>query len=145
LKRPDAYGGIIRIDGNPLEELKLLKPLSICGPRRERSIETIPFVMKDSNIYMYRNIYEAISMRLIKYVFIALVPGLIACVSVGPVKTENAGAANACEDPRPQVCTADYRPVCGALSDASLKTYSNDCSACGDSNVISWVEGECPK
>ena len=84
-------------------------------------------------------------MRLIKYGFIALFLGLTACVSVGPDKTENAGAANACEDPRPQVCTADYRPVCGALGDASLKTYSNGCSACGDSNVTSWVAGECPK
>jgi hypothetical protein len=51
LKRPGTYGGIILVDGNALEELKLRKPLSICEPRRERSIETIPFVMKDGNIY----------------------------------------------------------------------------------------------
>jgi hypothetical protein len=84
-------------------------------------------------------------MLLVKYVSIALLLGLTACASVPPDETGNAAAANVCEDPRPQVCTADYCPVCGAFGDASVKTYSNGCTACGDANVTSWVEGECPK
>jgi hypothetical protein len=52
---------------------------------------------------------------------------------------------NLCEEPRPQICTMDYRPVCGTLSDGSVKTYANGCGACGDANVVSWVEGECPE
>ena len=56
----------------------------------------------------------------------------------------NAGPVTACEEPRPEVCTMDYRPVCGNLADGSVKTYSNGCGACSDANVSSWVEGECP-
>jgi len=48
-----------------------------------------------------------------------------------------------CTDPRPQVCTMDYRPVCGERNDGSHKTYSNDCTACSDHNVIGYREGEC--
>ena len=58
---------------------------------------------------------------------------------------QNTGAATVCEEPRPQVCTMDYRPVCGTLSDGSVQTYSNGCGACSDAKVTSWVEGECPK
>ena len=63
----------------------------------------------------------------------------------GEDSSQNAGAATVCEEPRPQVCTMDYRPVCGNLADGSVKTYSNGCGACSDANVTSWVEGECPK
>ena len=58
---------------------------------------------------------------------------------------QSAGAATVCEEPRPQVCTMDYRPVCGTLAGGSVKTYANGCGACGDASVTSLVEGECPK
>lgn len=67
-------------------------------------------------------------------------PGL-----AGEERTQNAKAVTICEDPRPQVCTMDYRPVCGNLADGDVKTYSNGCGACSDANVTSWVEGECPQ
>lgn len=63
----------------------------------------------------------------------------------GEDSSQNAAAVTACEDPRPQVCTMDYRPVCGNLADGSVKTYSNGCGACSDANVSSWIEGECPR
>jgi len=50
-----------------------------------------------------------------------------------------------CTDPRPQVCTRDYRPVCAQLEDTSFKTYSNGCTACSDSRVKSYEEGPCRK
>jgi len=84
-------------------------------------------------------------MLLVKYVFFGLLLGLTACASVPPGEPGSAGVENVCEDPRPQVCTADYRPVCGTQIDARVKTYSNACSACGDASVLSWVEGECPE
>ena len=48
-----------------------------------------------------------------------------------------------CEEPRPQVCTMDYKPVCGQLQDGSFKTYSNGCGSCSDHEVVGYREGEC--
>ena len=50
-----------------------------------------------------------------------------------------------CADPRPQVCTMDYRPVCAQLEDSSFKTYSNGCTACSDQLVTFYEEGACRK
>lgn len=48
-----------------------------------------------------------------------------------------------CTDPRPQVCTMDYRPVCAKKKDGSLETYSNGCIACDDQEVVGHIEGAC--
>jgi hypothetical protein len=48
-----------------------------------------------------------------------------------------------CPEVRPDVCTMDYDPVCGRLSDGSLKTYSNACNACTDPFVNNYYLGEC--
>lgn len=53
-------------------------------------------------------------------------------------------AGGACADPRPQMCTQDYRPACGLRRDGSHKTYGNACSACADSEVTSQAAGACP-
>jgi hypothetical protein len=34
-----------------------------------------------------------------------------------------------CQEPRPRMCTKEYRPVCGSNN----RTYPNKCSACSDS------------
>ena len=60
----------------------------------------------------------------------------------------------ACGDERPQMCTREYRPVCGKRDtgvrcvttpcpSVEYKTYSNACEACADENVISYVVGSC--
>lgn len=49
----------------------------------------------------------------------------------------------ACSDPRPQMCTMQYDPVCATLSDGSQKTMASDCSACGDETVKGYSKGEC--
>ena len=54
-------------------------------------------------------------------------------------------AGGACADPRPQVCTRDYRPACGLRRDGGRKTYGNACSACGDPEVVSQAAGACPQ
>ena len=60
---------------------------------------------------------------------------------VAPVSAE----PEVCKDPRPQMCTMDYRPVCGTTTSGEEKTYSNGCSACSDLSVLSHVPGECPE
>ncbi len=53
-------------------------------------------------------------------------------------------AGGACADPRPQVCTHDYRPACGLRRDGGRKTYGNACSACSDPAVVTQAAGACP-
>ena len=50
---------------------------------------------------------------------------------------------NICNDPRPEICTQEYNPVCATLDDGSKKTYSTGCSACSDAQVNGWLPGEC--
>ena len=52
-------------------------------------------------------------------------------------------AATACVDPRPEICTMEYLPVCGVLADGSTSTYANACSACGVVEVQRHSEGAC--
>ena len=49
----------------------------------------------------------------------------------------------ACEEPRPQLCTMQYDPVCGLTADSQSKTYSNACSACSDTSVSAHTPGAC--
>ncbi|GIC76037.1 hypothetical protein [Moritella sp. F3] len=51
--------------------------------------------------------------------------------------------SNSCPDERPQMCTMDYRPVCGTTESGELKTFSNACGACSDATVRGFTEGEC--
>jgi tetratricopeptide (TPR) repeat protein len=53
-------------------------------------------------------------------------------------------AGGPCADPRPQMCTRDYRPACGQRRDGSRKTYGNACTACSDSDVVTQSAGACP-
>jgi hypothetical protein len=48
-----------------------------------------------------------------------------------------------CQNPRPQVCTREYDPVCATLSDGSKKTYATGCTSCSDEEVISYRSGSC--
>jgi hypothetical protein len=48
-----------------------------------------------------------------------------------------------CTEPRPEICTQQYDPVCGVHEDGTRRTYSNACMACGDADVVSWLPGAC--
>ena len=50
-----------------------------------------------------------------------------------------------CSNPRPQVCTMEYAPVCADLAAGGRKTYSSACNACADDAVTSYLRGECPE
>lgn len=74
---------------------------------------------------------------------------LTACVSK-PEPT----LMTACEEPRPEMCTMHYDPVC-ASTDSGVrcvttpcestvqKTYGNACSACSDLSVMEYRAGAC--
>jgi tetratricopeptide (TPR) repeat protein len=53
-------------------------------------------------------------------------------------------AGGACAEPRPQMCTRDYRPACGIRKDGGRKTYGNACSACADAEIVTQNAGACP-
>ncbi len=77
---------------------------------------------------------------------IALLSGLFLSTACSIAQTEVNEQAEAvpCKNPRPQICTMNYDPVCGLHKDHSSKTYSNGCGACADAEVISWQKGQCP-
>ncbi len=66
---------------------------------------------------------------------VTLTLSVFGCASGQPKALD--GPQTACIEPRPQICTMDYTPVCAALVSGEDKTYSNGCSACADVNVVS--------
>ncbi len=48
-----------------------------------------------------------------------------------------------CKDPRPQMCTMIYQPVCGIDNEGQFKTYASGCSACSHVEVKGYNEGAC--
>jgi hypothetical protein len=63
---------------------------------------------------------------------------------VPPPAIIDASEQYVCADPRPEICTQEYLPVCGQLREGDLRTYSNGCTACSDESVVSYVPGKCP-
>lgn len=57
-------------------------------------------------------------------------------------KTEP-GALTPCPEPRPQICTREFRPVCAQMQDGSFKTYSTGCTSCTDPKVVGYRDGAC--
>jgi len=49
----------------------------------------------------------------------------------------------ACHEPRPQICTREYNPVCATYKDGSKKTGATGCTACSDSEVVAYTMGAC--
>lgn len=49
----------------------------------------------------------------------------------------------ACTEPRPQVCTMIYAPVCAEHSDGHRETHASDCNACADDTVVAHTAGPC--
>ena len=59
-----------------------------------------------------------------------------------------------CQEPRPEICTREYNPVCATKSTGIVcittpcpsteeKTYATGCTACADPNVIKYKQGQC--
>ena len=46
----------------------------------------------------------------------------------------------ACPEPRPQVCTMEFNPVCGELLAGGYREYSSPCNACADDAVVDFSD-----
>ena len=53
--------------------------------------------------------------------------------------------STACTEPRPQVCTMEFAPVCAVLKSGGRKEFSSSCTACSDPAVNGYVMGPCPE
>ena len=71
---------------------------------------------------------------------------------VDPIKVEP--GVYRCPDPKVSSCADIYRPVCATRDNGvrcvttpcdstETATYPNDCAACADDQVYTFVEGEC--
>ncbi len=67
---------------------------------------------------------------------------------------QSSGELTTCSDPRREMCTREYRPVCAEVDtgvrcikapcpSTEKKTYSNACTACADKKVMSHRPGAC--
>ncbi len=83
---------------------------------------------------------------------------IVSCQSAKPKPAppviEKPAGFTQCKDPRPQMCTREYRPVC-ATKDTGLRcvttpcpstesvTYATGCTACSDPKVHGYASGAC--
>lgn len=84
----------------------------------------------------------------------AIMPIIAACGVTGPSADDLALLDARCEEPRPEVCTQEYLPVCGLVDTGipcvtmpcpteAWNTYSNACTACSIPMVVGYRAGEC--
>ena len=98
---------------------------------------------------MTKKIYAANCLRLLTATLIITVWVSVPVFSGGTAPEENtqepknAGSLVLCPEPRPQICTREYRPVCAQMQDGTFKTYSTGCTSCSDPNVIGYRDGAC--
>jgi hypothetical protein len=77
---------------------------------------------------------------------LAAVLPLDGCAETGPYATQGSESAPdliRCTEPRPEVCTQEYRPVCATLSDGGERTYASGCVACADVRVLGYRRDPC--
>lgn len=90
---------------------------------------------------------------------LSLTSTLFSCQSMKPevddvVTAPDSSKQIQCKDPRPQMCTKEYRPVCATRDtgvrcvttpcpSTELVTKGNACTACADEKVFSYVQDAC--
>ncbi len=53
------------------------------------------------------------------------------------------GGPTSCSEPRPQVCTMIYAPVCAEHNGGRFETHASACNACADDTTLAYVDGLC--
>ena len=76
---------------------------------------------------------------------VVLIPA--GCAGV-QIEGTTSGAADSrdmviCPEPRPEVCTQEFRIVCAQMQDGTFKEYSNGCTSCTDPDVVGYRDGNC--
>ena len=69
-------------------------------------------------------------------------------VLIGCITTTEKEDLITCHEPRPEVCTMHFDPVCGLQGEAgqdNWKSYSNACVACTYPLVVGYKKGPCEK
>jgi hypothetical protein len=67
-----------------------------------------------------------------------------ACTNKPDIANSDSNSARTnCTEPRPQICTNEYLPVCGTAKDGGTKTYATGCTACANKNVMSYIKDAC--
>lgn len=74
----------------------------------------------------------------------AVSAGAVACSATTPSAPEaDIPTANTCQEPRPQVCTTIYAPVCARHADGHEETHASACNACADDTTTAYRNGAC--
>jgi hypothetical protein len=98
---------------------------------------------------MSATILETMLRMIVRVSIVTICLFSISCASYSEKKDKNdidePGALDLiiCEDPRPQICTREYDPVCATREDGSVKTYSTGCTSCSDARVTGYKPGKC--
>lgn len=72
-----------------------------------------------------------------------VLPALVASAGCTTPPAPEAEPSGECREPRPQVCTMIYAPVCAEHADARFETHSSNCNACADDTVVRYTDGAC--
>lgn len=70
---------------------------------------------------------------------------IVACTFTTACSLVSPSTQHHCEEPRPEICTREYVPVCAIKRDNSQGLYGNGCSACSNPEVTGYNEGACPQ
>ena len=96
------------------------------------------------------DIYRPGNMMMKTRALIALLPWFLLLGSCAtPTGSETPTNAVQCIEPRPQVCTMDYTPVCAkrcantSCESVEMRTFANACTACADPLVVYQQPGAC--
>ena len=73
----------------------------------------------------------------------AITTALILLFSGCTSQTINPDDMTLCTNPRPEICTMEYNPVCGFMQNNDSGTYASPCTACSDSTVVGYTMGSC--
>jgi len=68
---------------------------------------------------------------------------LAACAYSDKNNTTEPEALITCKEPRPQICTREYNPVCATLKDGSTQTMATGCTACSNYQITAYEMGQC--
>ena len=97
---------------------------------------------------------ELVRILSVRLVLLACLTTMTACTALSPdlfgqgpagreVSETSARQTVQCEEPRPKICTMQYKPVCAVLESGLITTYPSACNACADVAVSAWRPEPC--